>query len=440
MRLPGFDAASSLYRTSGHYRMAVAGENYSATVGLRPLQGLFSPPPSGAFPQPQVLTRTCDPCYWSSAGCLQECETCFTIPCGPGQTPYVLLSGLPVECGECSVNTAWCDAKTPICFFPNVASCGICCPIGQFNCFGTCVNLNNDPENCGTCGNSCLMGEGCIGGQCFCPSGALCGGQCCAAGQTCFNGCCATNTGGLTLTSSNNYLLNSGCQHIQDLSVFFLVTEEMIATVTGTNSVGGFTVQLNAYSPNNVTPAGGSYWMQYIFWIHGNDQPGGNAIDTQVQYWNPKDPNWCWLNGPNVCGGQNIVSGRDSNMIPAGYLFEIGLNNDRNGNVQSASFSVTDSSGGTVGTPVTVPVPSPYQIPIVAFEVNVVGPDNLSNSAFSSGAGKITYTSSGVLCVEGGLPESCSGNDTFTGETSNANYGPIEPACCDSQLTQLLST
>jgi hypothetical protein len=137
---------------------------------------------------------------------------------------------------------------------------------------------------------------------------------------------------------------------------------------------------------------------------------------------------------------QNIVSGRDSNTIPAGYLFEIALN-ESNGNVTSATFTVTDERTRTpVGTPVTVPVPSAYQFPIVAFEVNVVGPDNLSNSAFSSGAGQITYKSSGQLCVEGGLPESCSGNGTITGETSNATYGTIGPPCCASQLTQSLST
>lgn len=81
-----------------------------------------------------------------------------------------------------------------------------------------------------------------------------------------------------------------------------------------------------------------------------------------------------------------------------------------------------------------------YQFPIVAFEVNVVGPDNSSNSAFSSGAGTITYESSGQLCVEGGLPKSCSGNRTFTAETSNANYAIIGPPCCGSSLQQSVTT
>jgi len=84
-----------------------------------------------------------------------------------------------------------------------------------------------------------------------------------------------------------------------------------------------------------------------------------------------------------------------------------------------------------------------HSVPIVAFEVNVVGPGNGSNSHFTSGAGTITYgISNGQSCVEGGLPDQCSntsGSGTPTAETSNAIYGPIETPCCASALTQSIS-
>jgi hypothetical protein len=404
MRLPGFNASSSLYKTSSHYRIAVGGENDSRTIGVPPVAASpVSSRPEVIHPFPNVL---CQPCSVDQRGqCTKYCVFCP----GPFPDERCRASFLPCAASEC------CPPRQDPCYVSG-KNPKFCCPPGQCCC---------DPET-----NFCA--------EC-------CGGFCCPPGQACFNGCCATNTGGLTLSSNSNYLLSNGCQNIQGLKISFLVTEPMIATVTGTNSVGGFTIQLNAYSPNNVTPAGGSYWMQYIFWIHGDNNPGGNQIDTQVEYWNFNDPNLCANNAPsgeNVCGGQNIVSGRDSTTIPAGYLFEIALNDDSNGNVTSATFTVTDTSnpGGTpVGTPVTVPVPSGYQFPIVDFEVNVVGPDNLSNSAFSSGAGIITYQSSGQLCVEGGLP-GCSGNPIFTGETSNARYGTIATPCCASELTQSLST
>jgi hypothetical protein len=43
------------------------------------------------------------------------------------------------------------------------------CPAGQTLCAGTCVNLSQDPNNCGRCGNVCMgsgLGRCCKQGQC----------------------------------------------------------------------------------------------------------------------------------------------------------------------------------------------------------------------------------------------------------------------------------
>jgi hypothetical protein len=450
MRLPGFDAATALYRTSGHYRMGVAGENSPGTFDLRPQTEPFSPaPPSpGPFPpKPDLIVRNCDPCYWSNGVCLQQCVNC--VPCPPGK--------LPNGCGGCTSTTVPCTAKTPTCPSGYVASCGICCPSGQVNCWGRCVDPSTDTNNCGTCGNSCPTGEICQGGQCVCQSsggpcptgqvcqdgqcvclpGSLCNGQCCAAGQTCFKGCCATNTDGLTLTSNSNYLLTNGnCQNLKDLKASLNVTQELVALTPADGGPapenGGYTMQLNAYNPAGPT----TNWMQYVFLINGN------AINFQVQYW---DTNAACACGHAVCdctGPVVNLSGTvlslPSNTIPAGYVLEIDLNNDNVGNITGATFSVTDNHGNTNSQ--TATLDTQHQFPIVAFEVNLVGPGNGSNAHFSSGAGTINYEiSNGQLCVEGGLPEVCSGTGNGTAETSNAIYGPIETPCCASELTQSIS-
>ena len=43
------------------------------------------------------------------------------------------------------------------------------CPGAQTNCSGTCVDLTNNNENCGHCGNVCPNGTLCSGGNCLIP-------------------------------------------------------------------------------------------------------------------------------------------------------------------------------------------------------------------------------------------------------------------------------
>jgi hypothetical protein len=73
------------------------------------------------------------------------------------------------------------------------------CDCGSFAryricCGGKCVNQQNDPMNCGACGNVCPANKPlCEGGTCktppcsnsTCGSGTCCGGSCCQAGQLC---------------------------------------------------------------------------------------------------------------------------------------------------------------------------------------------------------------------------------------------------------------
>ncbi|MDH3595176.1 MAG: MopE-related protein, partial [Rhodospirillales bacterium] len=42
----------------------------------------------------------------------------------------------------------------------------VACAPGETNCAGTCVDLQTDESNCGTCGNVCVGGEICVGGVC----------------------------------------------------------------------------------------------------------------------------------------------------------------------------------------------------------------------------------------------------------------------------------
>jgi hypothetical protein len=78
-----------------------------------------------------------------------------------------------------------------------------CIYMGLSNCFGSCVDLETDWNNCGGCGVVCGSGGGCFGGTCVAPPpsspcGAgltTCGGECVSISKhaghcgACFNSC-----------------------------------------------------------------------------------------------------------------------------------------------------------------------------------------------------------------------------------------------------------
>jgi hypothetical protein len=379
MSTPGFTAEHSLYRTCRNYcTFGTHPQANGMTLQLLPSQ---IPPP------------------------IHPCG--LLVPC------YV--SGTTVFC--CPPGQSCCDPDTNTCCLPGQCCNGECCSPGHACCNGEC---------CGLPGWSCCNGECCPPGQCCngicCPNGVCCNGVCCSGNQACFNGCCASYTVGLTPNGNNNYIFMSSangniCQNILGLKVSLNVTQDMVATVTGggtTTQNGGFSMQLNAY-PGVSSPT--TDWMQYVFII------SGNAINSQVQYWDltawqscltncdqkclnrGQNVNQCQANCPGQCVNSTNVPVNSSqrildlfsNTIPAGYVLEIDLNNDATGNITGATFTVTDNNGNTTSRSTTLP--ANQQFPIVGFQVDLVGPDNSQNSQFSSGAGTITYEiSDGQLC------------------------------------------
>jgi hypothetical protein len=118
-----------------------------------------------------------------------------------------------------------CDCHNKVCTGPGTGGCqetkgwggrGCPCPRGQYQCDGTCIDVQNDDSNCGSCGNACSGEQTCQSGVCACPdagqtycsqSGACtdlsndyhncgsCGNACSIEGQTCVNGVCQCGGG-----------------------------------------------------------------------------------------------------------------------------------------------------------------------------------------------------------------------------------------------------
>ena len=124
MRLPQFNAEASIYRSTRHYAQ-VAGRTTDSASVVGHLQPAINYP-YGMGPEA--------PCPW---------------PCH--YKPIYTIYGLRYEC-VCSGSD-------------NPYGGSDVCPSGATWCGGKCVDLSNDPDNCGSCGKFC--GGMCQGGQCW---------------------------------------------------------------------------------------------------------------------------------------------------------------------------------------------------------------------------------------------------------------------------------
>ncbi len=203
------------------------------------------------------------------------------------------------------VQTLWSNA-TNACI---ATSGGGTCPAGETQCGTSCVNLNNDSNNCGACGNVCPAGQTCQAGVCSaatCPTGlTLCGTACvdltsdpnncgacgnaCASGETCQNSVCtATNT-----CPTGQTLCGTTCVD--------LTSDPNNCGACGNVCPSGDTCQSSTCTVTNVCPAGQTLC-------------GSVCVDLT------SDPNNCGFCG-NVCPSGDTCQSSTctaTNVCPAG--------------------------------------------------------------------------------------------------------------------------
>jgi len=137
-------------------------------------------------------------------GCVREGDD-PTLIVGTADAPFIVPSDVdgscleeedPLECsaecgqpgcGTCNEDVGMCDLVSGTCmtWCELDGACGedVIAPNGVVNscgdgenfatCDDQCVNLNNDPNYCGTCDMTCLPGASCSMGECVCPPGQL---------------------------------------------------------------------------------------------------------------------------------------------------------------------------------------------------------------------------------------------------------------------------
>jgi hypothetical protein len=237
------------------------------------------------------------------------------------------------------------------------------------------------------------------------------------------------------LGSGSNYVLYSDCNQLSGVSIAIDVTEDLVAAPPAAGQQHGFSFQLNAYSPKNQANPRDPEWMEWQQYLIGV-RP--TSVVGAVNNWNAAsltNNTEQTINSPTVL----LLQPPGPDMIPAGTQLTITLLTDQGGNVNGVTFaatpgqshtlmltSLTKTSGGAVTTADLAP--------IVAFELNLVGPGDGKIANLISGAGTITYAASNQLEPLPGLPP-CTAYNRGTGESSNSTYGEL-PATPSTTFTQ----
>jgi hypothetical protein len=388
MRLPGFAAESTLYRTSVHYKtVLLPGQLPAALIG----------------PFPNVL---CQPCSLDQSGqCTQYCVHCPTpipdercwaafTPCAPseccpsGQNPCY-VSGKIKFC--CPPEQLCCNPETNFCCPPRYSCCDpvnrVCCPPGQECFYGVCCPILDDPDRCP-------------------PTGRI---------------------------GSSNYFFANNCQPITGLTVSLTATADI-------NSSSGFTMQLNADSQQGVDA-----FQQYVFYVQGNSIQAGIAnwqnATTEIVCGFVGVASTPIANGiPQGYTLQITLQYQGNNV--SGALFEVLSQGEP---VGSQTFLVSQAGCNcnlAGGFQCTGYQSSADLSPITAFQMNIVGPPGGNSTTFEKGAaGNIVYEVSSGALTPLSSPPSCvepAGNGC-TAETSNASYGQLS-GCPAQSWTQPFTT
>lgn len=128
-------------------------------------------------------------------GCNQPCTGLNEVCCRGQCVVAISEENCGSDCSRCGERQRCCLAPTFDSAFRCVdlgtrehcLACNDRCLLSETCCPAGCVNLDNDRDNCGVCGNGCGLRERCEFGSCVCePGTSRCGpGECCLPGEQC---------------------------------------------------------------------------------------------------------------------------------------------------------------------------------------------------------------------------------------------------------------
>ena len=221
-------------------------------------------------------------------------------------------------------------------------------------------------------------------------------------------------------SGSDNYILASGssCATLTGVKATIHFIQDLVWE-SSNPSGKGFGIQLNAETNNNQPMD----WLQFM--VHMGDDQG---LWPWINIWKGgSNPSMLW----NQSVAEPVATMPHAARIPAGYSIIIALQNDSEGRVTGATWTVLNSSGNSVGS-VSYPlsntegggVPPGDLSKIASFQVTFGGGDDGAHATFSSGEGVIVLQADQPMNVDASYP-ACISFTGGTAETSNIGYSAL---------------
>ncbi len=236
------------------------------------------------------------------------------------------------------------------------------------------------------------------------------------------------------LGSSTNYLLHNHGRPIEAPQVTLSMTTGLTYSANGppqarSQQVSGYSLQFNAYALNGQA----AVWQQYVIGFDGTN------LYAQINNWNPAPI----ANNPNALA--YFINEKSNLCVPAGgvtagWNLHVQLTTDTDARVTGATFTATDPTGAQKGRiswdlAHDLGVVDANICPIVAYEVDLVGPGNSESVTFSGGAGTLHYSSPTATTAQFDMPLGVAWTGGTAESAINGTYGQL-PAAAAFDLFQ----
>jgi len=203
----------------------------------------------------------------------------------------------------------------------------------------------------------------------------------------------------------------------------------------------GMGFQLNCYSA--LEPHKTDLWQQFVFQF----LPPTGEVWATIKNWSGAA-----LNDEVIAVSEFLFPLSNVGVVPAGYVFEIQVNNNTENNITGATFSVYNNKNnrnipiasqpilivGQTWQPSGFPATVADLVPIIAMTFNIVSGGDGATAVLTGASGSVTFSASNTLTAINSEPPPLTfmEGEQETAENSNVIFAQL-PQTANTSITQI---